>query len=123
MATARPVVRYADTGRLEELRQGDVLPGAGSGGSFITGVATISFGVIGNFLAEITVPAPTITYTSIVSLSINPTGTLSHTVDEHLIENYTIGISSVTPGVGFKIAMNAGNKKLFGDWKFNWALI
>lgn len=32
MAVKRPLVRYADTGRLEELRAVDTLPGAGGGG-------------------------------------------------------------------------------------------
>lgn len=33
MAAVRPLVWYHDTGRLEELRTGDTLVGAGSGGS------------------------------------------------------------------------------------------
>lgn len=32
MATVRPLIRYADTGQLEQLRAGDSLPGGGGGG-------------------------------------------------------------------------------------------
>ncbi len=44
MATKRPLVRYADTGQLEELRSGDTLPGAGGGGSTSASVITVDFG-------------------------------------------------------------------------------
>ena len=44
MAVKRPLVRYADTGQLEELRAGDTLPGAGGGGSTSASVVTVDFG-------------------------------------------------------------------------------
>jgi hypothetical protein len=39
MAEKRPIIRYPDTGRYEELRLGDTLPSAGGSGSPITTVA------------------------------------------------------------------------------------
>jgi hypothetical protein len=73
MATKRPLIRYADTGQIEELRSSDSLPGGGGGGSVSPLTVTISFPAQGatSVTQDVTVSGATIGQKVIASLSLD----------------------------------------------------
>lgn len=121
MAIKRPVIRYADTGRYEELRITDTLPGTGSATQLPKGIVTFNFGSSpGKDHVTITVIEPAVASGSVVLTSVNTSGTDQHTADEHLLENYKVELTKVVPNVSFDLTMQSLSKNLVGDWIFNW---
>lgn len=123
MPIKRPIVRYADTGRYEELRLTDTLPAAGGTSQLPKGVVTFTFGDSpGKNWVTKTILQSTIISNGVVSVSVNTSGTATHTVDEHLLENYKVELTNVIPGVSFDLTMLSLSKNLVGDWIFNWVV-
>jgi hypothetical protein len=124
MAVRRPLVRDPVSGELTELPLADSLPGAGGGGGSLTkGIALIDFGAAANDMQFVAIAEATVTASSVVLLSIDPSGTADHSADEHLIESFELRLGEIRPGVGFDIWMVAGdNAGLEGKWGVRWAL-
>ena len=122
MATRRPLVRYDDTGRIEELRTVDSLPGSGGASSVERGVAVLNFGLAGNDQATVTVANVNVTATTLVSVDLNPAGTVDNDADEHFVEPSIPRIAAIVPGVSFDISMLSSDQtKLFGTWSILWS--
>lgn len=120
MAVKRPLVRYADTGRTEELRATDTLPG-GVGGALTKGSVAVNCGVASD-QARTTVLAASVAANSVILITVDPAGTADHSVDEHLIEAYDVMPDAIVPGVSFDVVMVARDAALDGNYAFFWAI-
>jgi hypothetical protein len=119
MAVKRPLVRYADTGRTEELRAADTLPGGG--GALTKGSVTVNCGV-GSDQARTTVLSASVAANSVILITVDPAGTADHSADEHLIEAYDVMPDAIVPGVSFDVVMVARDAGLDGNYAFLWAI-
>jgi hypothetical protein len=118
MALKRPIVRYADTGRLEELRSTDTLPSNTTlkGTTLITCTQNADMAraiVLNSFVVN----------SSVITASIASMATVEHSSDEHLIENFEVRATNIIPGVSFDLVLLAGSVSgISGTWNINWTL-
>lgn len=129
--TLKVQVRHSNSSAINILSEGDHAPdvifarvgGVSSGGSsaLVRGVVTVNCGV-GSDQAQMTVAAPTVTATSLILLNVSSAGTADHSLDEHLVEDYTVAAANIIDGVGFDVVMTAKGSGLDGNYAFSWAI-
>lgn len=87
------------------------------------GTTTINFGAFpGDTSTNFNVTGQTgISNTSLVEAWLYPANTADHTLEEHLLDNFTVYASNINTGVGFTIyATTADDTPRYGQWFIAW---
>lgn len=117
MATRRPLVRYADTGQIEELRSGDDVPGGGGGGSGTATQVTLNVLAFSPGYEEIVVTDASVSPTSkIIAVLV---GELDAENDLEELQDTAMQLSAV-PETGQIRFVLTGNSQFTGVFKVNY---
>jgi hypothetical protein len=74
-------------------------------------------------LVRKTVYTSAVAASSVINASIGSVATVEHSADEHLIEQMTVRVANIVPGVSFDLVLIAGSVSgISGSWNINWTL-
>lgn len=94
----------------------------GGGGGLLKGTSVIVCSPRSD-MGRVTVAAPTVLATSVITPSIGSVSTADHNADEHLIERMSVRVTNIVPGVSFDLVLLAESVSgLSGSWNINWTL-
>lgn len=88
----------------------------------VEGRVAVDFGASGSLVQKVSISGQSgLTAETIITLTLSPTATADHSVDEIIIDGPILAVSGTTPGSGFDITVQSGDSfKKFGTYVVAW---
>lgn len=74
----------------------------------------------GKTIVSVSVSAPGVVASSVISAQVSAIATTDHSADEHVVEEIEVRAGPPVPGAGFTVFARTRNVKLFGKYTVSW---